>query len=134
MGDEAVSNGMVTARRWHNGSWASVPAVKNTFLNWKQYLKVEGKNNRWVCLAWRCGGFLLKVQYLLSTNHTFKSYKNMFFTQKSTSHLPFKHPLIRLQSGTVTVYCIQWIYILLLFKILFILKYIKIIFFLFFKN
>jgi hypothetical protein len=46
-----------------------------------------------VCLAWMCGGFLLKVQYLLSTNQTSKSYKNMLFTQKSTSYLLFKHPL-----------------------------------------
>jgi hypothetical protein len=38
----------------------------------------------------------VKVQYLLNTNHTFKSYKNMFFTQKSISHFPFKHLLTRL--------------------------------------
>ena len=46
----------------------------------------------WVCLALRCGGFLSKIQYFLSTNHTSKSYKNMLFTQKNTSYLPFKHP------------------------------------------
>ena len=33
-----------------------------------------------------------KIQYFLSTNHTSKSYKNMLFTQKNTSYLPFKHP------------------------------------------
>jgi len=51
-------------------------------------------------LAWRCGGFLSKVQYLLSINHTSKNYeKHTFyskkhkFTQKSTSYLPFKPPL-----------------------------------------
>ena len=46
-----------------------------------------------VCLAWRCGGFLSKVQYFLSTNHTFKNYKNILFTKKKkTSYLSFKHP------------------------------------------
>jgi len=43
-----------------------------------------------VCLAWRCGGFLSKVQHLLNTNHTSKNYKNMLFTIKkkiqTTSH------------------------------------------------
>ena len=42
-------------------------------------------------MAWRCEGFLSKIQHLLNTNHTSKNYKNMLFIQKkkktqTTSH------------------------------------------------
>ena len=36
-----------------------------------------------VCLAWRCDDFFSNIQYLLSTNHTFKNYKNMFLLKKN---------------------------------------------------
>jgi hypothetical protein len=40
----------------------------------------------------------IKIQYFLSTNYTFKSYKNMLLL-KNTSHLPFQHPLTSLSNG-----------------------------------
>jgi len=63
--------------------------IKSSIFSFLNVLLWPG--SAWVFLAWRYGDFLSKIQYILITNHIFKNYNNILFTQKSTNHLPFKH-------------------------------------------